>query len=196
MKRFIFSLLLLSVATLASAANTVTLNADLVSGNGSVSPTLTWSTSPVANSCTASGGWTGTKAASGTETIPAINVSKTFVLLCTWNTGSVVLTWTKPTQNTDGLPATDLSGYKIYRKVGSGAESLLQTLSNPNTLTFSDPSLTVGTYVYTLTAFNTANIESDHTNPSTKTITAVSDTQQIAVTVNPKPMPPGNVTIN
>ena len=70
----------LSVAP-APPAPTVSLktNVSHVSSSGTV--TLTWS-STNATSCTASGGWTGTKATSGTETSAAITTATTFTLSC------------------------------------------------------------------------------------------------------------------
>lgn len=196
MKALLLCLLISLFAVPAIAANTVTLNADLVSGNGSVTPTLTWSTSPVADNCTASGGWTGTKAASGSEKIPAITVSKTFVLSCSWNSGTATINWTVPTTNTDGSPLTDLAGYKIYRSILGSPESLIKTIASPSTVTYVDGPLTPATYGYTMTSINTGNIESDHTNQATKTIVAANDSQQIAITVNPKPNPPGGFSVN
>ncbi len=49
--------------------------------------TLTWS-STNASSCTASNGWTGSKAASGTETLPALAATTTFTLACTGTGGT------------------------------------------------------------------------------------------------------------
>src|SRR5262249_24897404 len=43
---------------------------------------LTWSSSG-ATSCVASDGWTGTKAAAGSETVAGLNTNSTFVLTCT-----------------------------------------------------------------------------------------------------------------
>jgi hypothetical protein len=50
-------------AAQAQTAGVVTLTANRTSNVGSFAPVLTWSTNPVAQSCTASGGWSGTKAA-------------------------------------------------------------------------------------------------------------------------------------
>lgn len=33
--------------------------------------------------------------------------------------GSISLTWTPPTENTDGSPLTDLAGYRVYQRVES-----------------------------------------------------------------------------
>lgn len=49
--------------------------------------TLSW-TSRHATSCTASGGWTGSKLPSGSETTPGIVASATYVLVCTGSAGS------------------------------------------------------------------------------------------------------------
>src|SRR6187399_318695 len=46
-------------AVQAQAAGTVTLQANATSASGEMTPRLTWSTSPAATSCTASGGWSG-----------------------------------------------------------------------------------------------------------------------------------------
>jgi hypothetical protein len=70
----------MSVAS-APPAPTITLstNPTQVKSGGTV--TLTWSTTN-ATSCSASGGWTGTKAAQGTETSAAITTSTTYKLTC------------------------------------------------------------------------------------------------------------------
>ena len=65
----LFVLFLAAGAAQAQTAGTVTLRANPTSATGSIVPVLTWSTNPVATSCTASGGWSGTKAASGTQTL-------------------------------------------------------------------------------------------------------------------------------
>ena len=52
-------------------AQTVTLTPSVTSGAGSISTTLTWSTNPVAASCSAAGhaSWTGAKGPSGSATL-------------------------------------------------------------------------------------------------------------------------------
>jgi len=52
---------------------------------------LTWASTNT-TSCTASDGWTGTKATSGTETSPAITASTTFTLTCSGAAGSTPAT--------------------------------------------------------------------------------------------------------
>jgi len=70
-------------------APTLTLTsstANVVSGN---TVALTWSTTN-ATTCTATGGWTGTKALSGTETSAALQGNTTFTLACAGLGGSVI----------------------------------------------------------------------------------------------------------
>jgi hypothetical protein len=66
---------------------TLTSSAPSVASGGTVS--LTWSATNVTN-CTASGGWTGTKPFSGTETSAALQVDTTFSLSCIGTGGSSI----------------------------------------------------------------------------------------------------------
>lgn len=43
--------------------------------------------------------------------------------------GRLVLSWTPPTENTDGSPLTDLSGYRIYSAGGTAELTLLRTVA-------------------------------------------------------------------
>lgn len=61
---------------------TVTLSAQPTSVVQGGTATLTWSTTN-ATACTASNGWTGTRATAGTEQVGPINAPTTFVLSCT-----------------------------------------------------------------------------------------------------------------
>ncbi len=66
-------------------AITVTANPSTVSAGGT--STLSWSTSN-ADSCSASGGWSGTKALNGSEVTAALNASTTFQLSCSGTGGT------------------------------------------------------------------------------------------------------------
>jgi hypothetical protein len=73
--------------TAATPAPTVTLSAspDSVSSGGT--STLTWASSN-ATSCTASGGWSGSKATAGSESTAALSNATTFNLSCTGDGGT------------------------------------------------------------------------------------------------------------
>ena len=69
-------------------APTLTLTASPTSVASGATTSLTWSTTN-ATACTASGGWTGSRATSGTEASSAVTASTTFTLNCTGAGGSV-----------------------------------------------------------------------------------------------------------
>ncbi|MEX0708005.1 MAG: putative Ig domain-containing protein [Woeseia sp.] len=84
--------------------------------------------------------------------------------------GSATLSWTAPTQNTDGTPLTDLAGYRIYwgTKPGSYPDSV--TIDQPGVTMYVVENLVPGTYEFVSTAVNADGVESDYSNPATKTV--------------------------
>jgi hypothetical protein len=93
----------------STAAPTVTLNPSAGSVVSGSSVTLTWSTTD-ATSCTASGGWSGTKATSGSELVRPLNVHTSYILSCSGTggtasrTASVAVTAATSLQITSGNP--------------------------------------------------------------------------------------------
>lgn len=173
-----------------AVGQTVDLNVTPTSGVESVTPTVTWTSSGV-TACTAGGGWSGTKETSGSETLPAIDRSASYSLLCTTATGQAVLTWTAPTENTNGTPLTDLAKYRIYTAdtaTNLGATQPVEVPASVRTYTF--PTLPQGTKFFAVTAVSAADIESALSNVVSKNITGSSATDQAAVEVTPRPKAP------
>jgi trimeric autotransporter adhesin len=87
--------------------------------------------------------------------------------------GSATLTWDAPATYTDGSavnPATDITSYKIYYGTSSGVYSQSITVANPGTSTVSQPlHLACGSYYFVVTAIDTDNNESDHSDEVFKT---------------------------
>lgn len=77
-----------SVSTAVSVAPTLTLAANPTAILSGQTSTLTW-VSQNATSCTASGGWTGTKSLSGNQSVGPLTATTTFTLACTGPGGSV-----------------------------------------------------------------------------------------------------------
>jgi len=84
--------------------------------------------------------------------------------------GSVTLTWTPPTQNTDGSPLTDLAGYRIYWGNGGGVYPQSVTIDNPGVSSYVVENLPPGDYEFVATAINSVGVESGFSNPATRTV--------------------------
>jgi hypothetical protein len=175
--------LLCAGAASAQTAGVVTLSASPSSGTGSVTPTLTWSTNPVATSCRASGGWSGTKAASGRQTLTAINATTNYTLTCSWGSGSATVRWTAPTTNTNGSALTNLARFKIV--YGSSSTSLTQSyMVDDPTRRSATINLAPGTWYFAARAVNTSNVESANSNIGSKTVTGATSAATTTVGVS------------
>jgi hypothetical protein len=84
--------------------------------------------------------------------------------------GSALLVWTPPTQNTDGTALSDLKGYKIYWGPTLGNYPNSVVVDNPGISSYQVDGLAPGTYVFVMTARNTADVESTFSNPASKTV--------------------------
>lgn len=161
---------LLAGKALAADAPTVTLSVPVGAGNV---PTATWSAQG-ATDCTASGGWSGTKAASGTQALPAISVTTTYNLGCSWPADtSARLSWTAPTQYTDGtaLPSGDLAAYRIYHGTSASNLTLHATVPAP-ALTYTHTGLSTGTHYWAASAVVQSGAESARSATVSKAIAA------------------------
>jgi hypothetical protein len=77
---------------------------------------------------------------------------------------TVTLSWTPPTHNTDGSLLTDLAGYKVYYGLQSRTYS---TTIDTNDMTQNGRDVTglsPNKYYFTVTAYNSNNVESDYAN--------------------------------
>jgi hypothetical protein len=162
---------------------TISLSSNIasVANNGSI--TLSWS-SGNADSCTASGDWSGSKITSGSQTISSITSNSSYVLNCTGTSGTsndtvnltvinytALLAWTPPTENTDNSALTDLTGYKIYYGTTSGSYSNTVTLAGTTLTSYLIENLSATTWYFTMTAYNSSGVESSYANETSKTLT-------------------------
>jgi hypothetical protein len=85
-------------------------------------------------------------------------------------TGSATLSWTPPTQNTDGSALTNLAGYKVYWGPVAGTYPNSVTLNSPGLSSYVVTGLLPGTYVFVVTAVNASGTESQFSNAASKTI--------------------------
>ena len=193
--RVVCLLPLLLLALPSYAQNILTFTAETETGTETVTPVLSWDTQPAADTCTASGDWTGNKGAFGIETLAPISTSATYNITCEWLDVTATLTWTAPTQNTDGTPLTDLAGFKVHYGATSGSYSVTNDYPDPNQTTAVIAPLTPGMWFFVATAYNAIDVESDFSNEASKLLTLDSDVKSVGITVNPKPASPENLTV-
>lgn len=84
--------------------------------------------------------------------------------------GTATLSWNPPTENADGSPLTDLSGYRIY--YGRNPDNLTQVvvLNNPGLTRYVVENLTPARWHFVMTSVNSDGAESLRTEASSKTI--------------------------
>jgi hypothetical protein len=132
---------------------------------------------------TATGALTGTPVAAniGTYTGIVITVSDglvsralpAFSINVTQNSsgnGSATLSWSPPTQNTDGSPATDLAGYRVYHGMSVSALSMLATVPGATTASYVANQLGSGTHYFAVAAYTSSGMESALSAVGSKTI--------------------------
>jgi hypothetical protein len=188
---FIFITLLFAAGVVqAQTAGVVTLRANSTSAQGSLVPVLTWSTNPVASSCRASGGWSGNKAVSGNETLARINASTNYTLTCSWGSGSTSVSWTAPSQNTDGSTLTDLAGFKVFYSTSNTSFSQSTTLNDISARSTTVSALAPGTWYFKVHALNSRQAESADSNIATKTVAGATAAKTVSVTITGTPTTP------
>lgn len=85
--------------------------------------------------------------------------------------GTAALSWLPPTENADGSPLADLTGFIVYWGTSPGNYPNSVTLNNPGLTTYVVDNLLSGTtYYFSTTALNSAGLESSLSNVASKTI--------------------------
>ena len=143
------------------------------------STTLNW-TSINADSCEASGSWTGNLPPSGNQTVGPLTSNSTFSVTCSNLRGSAIvmvtvsisgelsLNWVAPAENVDGSALTDLAGYRIYYGERSRDYSGQEAVNDPD-ITSISISAPAGSYYVAMTAIDTQGNESGYSNEVLKT---------------------------
>jgi Putative Ig domain len=84
-------------------------------------------------------------------------------------TGTASLSWSAPTQNTDGTTLTNLGGYKIYHGTSASALNDVRTVA-ANSASYQFTALASGTHYFAISAYNTDGVESSLSAVGSKTI--------------------------
>ena len=84
--------------------------------------------------------------------------------------GSATVSWTPPTQNTDGSALTNLAGFRIWYGTSSQALNRVVEISNAGLTRYVIENLSPTTYFFAVTAYTVTGAESDFSNIARKTI--------------------------
>jgi hypothetical protein len=84
--------------------------------------------------------------------------------------GSATLSWTPPTENTDGSTLTNLVGYKIYYGRSSDSLSQVITIDHAGITTYVIENLSPAVYYFAMTSLNSQGTESERSATLKKTI--------------------------
>jgi hypothetical protein len=99
-----------------------------------------------------------------TTSLPAFSVAVNQISM-----GAATLSWTAPTQNTDGTSLTNLAGYRIY--FGTAANALNQSIQvSAGVSTYMVENLAPATYYFSVRAYTTDGVESVNSNIGSKVI--------------------------
>lgn len=178
----------------APVAGEVTLTmAQTTRSDGKLDVTLTWDTVPKANGCVATGGWTGSRAASRSTplVIQAVTPPKDFTLTCSWVDPDVDLSWVAPTQNADGTTLTDLAGYRVYYGTSPTALSQSVAINSAAATTYKLGPLAAGVWSFAMTAVNTAGRESERSATVAATVGSADASKTVTATANAPKAPTG-----
>ena len=85
-------------------------------------------------------------------------------------TGSATLSWTPPTENTDGSTLTNLAGYKIYYGRSKDSLSEVVEIRQPGLTTYVVEDLSPATWFFTMTSYNSEGVESSRSEVVSKPV--------------------------
>jgi hypothetical protein len=100
-----------------------------------------------------------------TASLPAFSITVNAVVL-----GQASLSWTPPTQNTDGTALANLAGYNVYYGTNAASLSSSVQLTNPGLTSYVVGNLASGTYYFGIAAYSSTGVESALSNIGSKTI--------------------------
>jgi hypothetical protein len=130
---------------------------------------------------TTTGRLSGTPAASDVGTYSSIMISVSdgkantslnsfAIAVTTISNGRATLSWTAPTENTDGSTISNLSGYRIRYGKSAGALTSTIVINNASVTTYVVEDLAPATWYFAVTAVNSSGAESSYSNVANKQI--------------------------
>jgi hypothetical protein len=85
-------------------------------------------------------------------------------------TGTATLSWSAPTQNTDGSPLTDLAGYRVYHGTSASSLSDVADVPGATAMGYTWNQLASGTHYFAVAAYTASGVESAISGVGSKAI--------------------------
>jgi hypothetical protein len=85
-------------------------------------------------------------------------------------TGEATLSWSKPVDNTNGTPLTNLAGYVVRYGTNPAALTSQVSVASANTTDVEINNLSPGSWYFEVASINTSNMESPFSSAVSKTI--------------------------
>jgi hypothetical protein len=157
--------------------------------------TVTWNAPAPYTACTASGGWTGAKATSGSEQVAGVVGTTSFELTCTGSVPPVTVSWTNPTTNTDGSAYSNAKQIEVYEATSVAGLPAASAVIVPATQTsYQYTDLPVGVHHFGVKAVSLLNAKSALSGTPSVDVQAASGTATpVTVTGSAAPQPPSGV---
>lgn len=105
-----------------------------------------------------------------TDTKDTVSLPMFSITVTAPTNGSATLSWTPPTQNTDGSTIGNLAGFRIQYGTSSGALTQVIEVGNPGLASYVVTGLSSGAWFFAVRAYNSSGAESANSNVTTKTI--------------------------
>jgi hypothetical protein len=84
--------------------------------------------------------------------------------------GTATVSWTIPTQNRDGTPLANLSGFRIYYGIAADSLTKVAQVANPSVSTYAVTNLSPATWYFGVKAYTSSGVESTISNIANKAI--------------------------
>jgi hypothetical protein len=108
---------------------------------------------------------------SATAALPAFSITVTATSGTTTSTaGTATVSWTPPTENTNGTALTNLAGFKVYYGTSSSSMTQVAQVANAGATDYVVTGLTSGTWYFAVTSYTTDGEESAQSQVGSKTI--------------------------
>lgn len=103
----------------------------------------------------------------GSASLPTFSIN---VSSAPSSNGTATLSWSPPTQNTDGTTLSNLAGFRISYGSSSGALNQTIEVANPGLATYVVTGLSSGNWYFAVRAYNSSGAESANSSVVSKTI--------------------------